>query len=103
METAAQNVAAKVGIDVPTVLAIIEAVLAALGPILANCGKPVPPAQEALAKADGFIGSMAINRGLRANDIRPLSREGRAIHAELVAEAKAADLETAEAFMALAK
>lgn len=103
METHAQNISEKSGFDVTTIIAVIEAILTALGPILANCGKPVPPAKEALGMGDSFAGTLAIYRGLRANDIRPLSREGRQLHAALVAEGKTLDDGEAATFMALAK
>ncbi len=103
METHAQNIAGKSGFDVTTIIAVIEAILTALGPILANCGKPVPPAKEALAQGDSFAGTLAIYRGMRANDIRPLSREGRLLHAALIEEGKTLDDDEAKTFMALAQ
>ena len=102
METHAQNIATKTGFDVMTIFAILEAIMSALKPIIENCGQPVPPAKEAMAKADGPTGRLAIIRGLRENGIRVLSQNGRALHRAIVDEAQLVDDDTASQIMALA-
>lgn len=103
METLAKKVAEKAGFDISTILIIFEAIATALKSIMEKCDQPIPPAMEAVKLADGWAMTMATARGLRENDIRPLSREGRRLREVIPAEIKASDEPTANLLMAMCK
>lgn len=95
LQTHADAIATKTGIDINTIMAIIAAVMQAIS----TCTNPPTPAQ--LAEADGFAWKIRTNQAMRDNGVRPLSHEGKALSAALREQAAALSETDAATFLSL--
>lgn len=101
MEIHAQNIAAKVGLNPATIIAIIEAILAAAGPIIQQiCPAPPAPA-EIFGRTDTAWGQFAILRGLRSSGFGLFHPKHAALRAAITEESKSVSAEDAAVMMAM--